>query len=401
MSLLLDALKRAEQEKLARQVQEPHGATDVTDGERPEPDGAAGRTPAPDTRTQAPRTDKDREGAKAVFAAKTPSGLPSSSRLSGTNRLVIGVGIVALLLFVAGGAYVWYEINPMSPPPARANLAPLPPRPIMPPPQAAPVPAKPADTGAPPAATVAAGAPAASASAVPSSAPRARPRPRASEGERLVNSLLRDSAAVARQAPPLRLTPTNDGPRIPTAIRQGYEALQAGDLATARANYEAALAADPTSLDGHLGLATAAAQAGDRDTAIRHFRRVLELDARNPAALAGIASLADFSRPERVETQLRADITQFPGNSALHFTLGNLYAAQARWNEAQAAFFEAYRLDPGSADLAFNLAVSLDNLGKPKLAADFYQRALAASSRQQATSFDKAQVERRIAELQP
>ena len=72
----------------------------------------------------------------------------------------------------------------------------------------------------------------------------------------------------------------------------------------------------------------------------------------------------------------------------------------ARWNEAQAAYFEAYRLDPEAADVAYNLAVSLDHLGQNRLAADFYQRALTASG-QQSVQFDKGQVSRRLAELKP
>jgi len=44
--------------------------------------------------------------------------------------------------------------------------------------------------------------------------------------------------------------------------------------------------------------------------------------------------------------------------------------------------------------------VSLDHLGQARLAADFYQRALAAA-RQQSAQFDKGQVSRRIAELKP
>jgi len=44
--------------------------------------------------------------------------------------------------------------------------------------------------------------------------------------------------------------------------------------------------------------------------------------------------------------------------------------------------------------------VSLDHLGQAKPAADFYQRALAAT-RQRKAQFDKDQVTRRIAELKP
>jgi uncharacterized protein HemY len=126
----------------------------------------------------------------------------------------------------------------------------------------------------------------------------------------------------------------------------------------------------------------------------------LQLDPKNPSAIAGLAAMSDFNRPEGLEEQLRADIARHPQSAALHFTLGNLYASQSRWNEAQAAYFEAYRFDPDSADLSYNLAVSLDHLGQARLAGEFYRRALAASEARSA-QFDKGQVSRRIAELKP
>jgi Tfp pilus assembly protein PilF len=225
----------------------------------------------------------------------------------------------------------------------------------------------------------------------------AKPQPKAAE--ELVMSLLKDSAS-AKPAPPLKLSRTIEAPRVSPDVLNGYDALKRGDAAAARKYYEAAVAADASSVDAHLGLAAAAARGGDRQTASRHYRRALALDPKSPAAVAGLASLADFSKPAGLEEQLRADITRYPQSPALQFTLGNLYASQSRWNEAQAAYFEAYRLDPDNAELAYNLAVSLDHLGQPRLAADFYQRALAAA-RQQATQFDKGQVSRRIAELKP
>jgi Tfp pilus assembly protein PilF len=225
-------------------------------------------------------------------------------------------------------------------------------------------------------------------------------KPAPSAGSAVVASVLRDAAPGAPAAAPVRVSPAAEPPPVPADVRAGYEALRRGDIATARARYEAAVAADPASVDGHLGMATAAAGNGERATAARHYRRVLELDAGNAAALAGLAALQDFTRAEGLEAKLHGDIAQNPRSAALHLTLGSLYASQLRWTEAQAAFFEAYRLDPGSADIAYNLAVSLDHLGQRRLASDFYGRALAAA-RDRGTPFDKGEVARRMAELKP
>ncbi len=406
MSLLLDALKRAEQEKLARQGQaapaEENAETPVAAGKRTlELENV--EAPAGKPAAAAATASADRQGAKAVFAAKQPAEPPKSSG----NKAILAIVAVALVALLAGGGYVWYEINKTPGPVARAPVAPLPVKPAGPA-AASPAPAPSAATAGAPAEGKAAdasrgeakseGAPSATAPRPEDAKATAKPAPKAAEP--LATSLLKDSPRAARQAPPFKLARTIEPPRVSPDVSRGYAALRDGDLANARKSYEAAVAADGSNLDAHLGLATAAARAGDRATATRHYRRALELEPKNPAAVAGLAALADFSRPDALEAQLRADLTRYPQSPALHFTLGNLYAAQSRWNEAQAAYFEAYRLDPESADVAFNVAVSLDHLGQSRLAADFYQRALAASERQGA-QFDKGQVSRRIAELKP
>ncbi len=403
MSLLLDALKRAEQEKLARQGQEGAAAEPAApqSGEpaggqaaqrrkielelHPHPPAAAPEpavATAPATEPAAAATTKrDREGAKTVFAAKqAEGGAPTPAKAPQRKKVIIAIVVGAVLIAAAGGGYVWYEINKVPASMARGPL-PVAPRPVTP--------AK-VDDAVPPVAMLKPD----SAAATPE---RTKPEPKAAE--KLVMNLLSESNAP-KPTPPLKLSRTIDPPRVAPQVSAGYDALKRGDSAAARKHYEAAVSADSTSLDAHLGLATAAARTGDAEVARRHYRRALELDSKNSSAVAGLAALSDFTRTDGLEEQLRADLTRYPQSAALHFTLGNLYASQSRWNEAQAAYFEAYRYDPDSADLAYNLAVSLDHLGQARLAAEFYQRALAAS-RKQAAQFDKGQVSRRIAELKP
>jgi Tfp pilus assembly protein PilF len=199
--------------------------------------------------------------------------------------------------------------------------------------------------------------------------------------------------------PQLRLTPP-EKPRVPVAIVAGYDALRSGDMAAARRSYSTAIAAEPASVDAHLGLATVEARVGNVSAAASHYRRVLDLDPRNATALAGLASMADLSQPDSLEEQLRNDISRYPQSAALHFALGNLYASRNRWEEAQSLFFEALRLEPSSADTLYNLAVAMDHMNQPRLASEYYGRALEAA-RMQTAQFDPARVQRRIAELRP
>ena len=83
----------------------------------------------------------------------------------------------------------------------------------------------------------------------------------------------------------------------------------------------------------------------------------------------------------------------------LHFSLGNLYASQSRWPDAQQAFFDAYTMDSGNADYAYNLAVSLDRLGHPDTALDYYKTAMQLAGNGDA-GFDKSSLAARISTLE-
>ena len=366
MSLLLDALKRAEQEKQARQ------------GQR---DAAPRAAAAKPTLELAPVAGVAAAAATPRGAASPPpappSGKPAASASVRPMLWVAGAAIV-LVVLLAGG-YVWYSIDSLTPRPVARVAAP---RPVA---QAAVTPAPVAP--APLAQTE-----------VLSGPPAARPATRARATEP------RAEEAPAAVAPPtasaaiLQPSRAAERPRIAPEVAAGYEALRRGDLASARRNYSSAHSADASSLDAALGLATVEARGGNRDLAAVLYRRALDIDPRNATALAGLAALSDPARPELLEPQLLRDIAHNPNAAPLHFMLGNLHASQSQWGQAQAAYFEAHRLDPGNPDIAHNLAVSLDRLGQARVAASFYQRALDAS-RTQTTQFDAAAVTKRLAEL--
>ncbi len=105
--------------------------------------------------------------------------------------------------------------------------------------------------------------------------------------------------------------------------------------------------------------------------------------------MAQAALLENQSQGNEVnsESRIKNMLAKNPNDANLHVALGNLYAEQNQWPAAQQAYFDAYSLN-GSADNAFNLAVSLDQMGKPKLALPYYQRALAQASSN--SSIDKA-----------
>jgi hypothetical protein len=106
MSLLLDALKRAEQEKLAK------------GGKRPAPEKprivAAVPTPAlelaPVAADAGAATKGDAQAAQNLFAAK--SAAPPPARRSGVLWAVVGAIVIAIL---GVGGYVWYSVSALRP----------------------------------------------------------------------------------------------------------------------------------------------------------------------------------------------------------------------------------------------------------------------------------------------
>ena len=231
------------------------------------------------------------------------------------------------------------------------------------------------------------------------------------ERELLAQSLKQSPAS--REAPVrLRLSQSIDSPKVSPELSAAYSALTRGDYAQAKKLYAQLVGVTPLSLDAQLGLAAASARSGDNALAARHYRRVLELDPRNSMAIAGLLAVSESAgvgagagggtkseAPGQLEAELKVLIYKDPNAASLQFSLGNLYASQRRWTEAQQAFFEAYRLDADNADYLYNLAVSLDQLNQSRLALDYYQKSLAQALKAGA-QFDRSVVQRRIAELQ-
>jgi len=214
---------------------------------------------------------------------------------------------------------------------------------------------------------------------------------------------------IVKQEDTVRMKPAVDGApkvtrnRAPKAavsedVLAGYQAYMAGDDAAAARHYRQAAQADPRSVDAWLGVAAVAARQGKNEDATAHYLRVLELEPRNVAAQTGLIGLVGQSDPAASESRLKNLLAQQPEAAFLHAALGNHYAELGQWPTAQQAYFQAFRFDAKNAEYAFNLAVSLDQMGKSELALTHYQRALDLLPAQ-GGGLDRSQLETRIAQL--
>jgi Flp pilus assembly protein TadD len=181
-------------------------------------------------------------------------------------------------------------------------------------------------------------------------------------------------------------------------VREAYGLYQAGDLARAQSIYLAVLNDSPDNIDALLGYGAIALRTGDTAKAVQAHGEVLRLDPDNDTALAVLVGLNKSVDLNAAESAINSLIKEDPDQPFLHFTLGNIYAAQQRWPESQQAFFDAHRIDSSNPDYALNLAISLDRIGQHQAALDYYNTALRLAEHHPA-SFDPSAILARIQSL--
>ena len=190
-------------------------------------------------------------------------------------------------------------------------------------------------------------------------------------------------------------------PPVPTAVIQGWEALRKGDLDASRDAYGEALREDARSLDALRGLAAIAERRGRGEEARRLNRQILEIAPKDGAAESALGPQEDVGEnPMAEESRLKTLAASDAAVPAVHFALGNLYARQQRWKDAEQAYFEAVAAEPANPDYHYNVAVCLDQLTQPQLAAQYYKSALARAA-SHAPAFDLTRARERLAELEP
>lgn len=378
MSLLLKALKQAE----AAKADPPDGARGdfSVEGDlelEPAPPGVSARE-----WVEPPGL---LFGTSGLAAEPRP---PLSSRLPQLS-LVPLTALVAVLVAAAYGVYLYFALQPAGPAssPSAAGVASAPTSPTVLQPRPIEVPEAAALTdreapATPPVSTV-----------TPRRAPDAPDAPDAPAVDRRA-----PADAPAQRAPasspsagaPLRFRPDQQS----SLLAQAYAAYQRGALDEALRLYTRAANGAPN-VDALLGLAAIAGVQNREADAQRLYREVLDLEPRNATAQAALLDLLGNTDDRAAESRLKLLIEREP-SPHLYQTLGNLYAGQNRWADAQAAYFEAYRGAADNADYAYNLAVSLDHLRQYPSALAYYTKSLALGG---TPRFDRSQAEARVQQL--
>jgi len=209
---------------------------------------------------------------------------------------------------------------------------------------------------------------------------------------------------IASKSASIQVSKTRPQMGVNPILMDAFNAYNAGNDAIASKLYRQVLQRDVHNVDALLGLGALAQRQGRIADANGWYAKVLEVEPRNALATSAIldsqppTNLTNQGDSANNESRIKSMLAKQPDDANLHATLGNFYADLNQWPAAQQAYFEAFRLN-ASADNAFNLAISLDQLGKPKLALPYYQRALKLAQLG-SSNIDKNALEARIAAIQ-
>lgn len=182
-------------------------------------------------------------------------------------------------------------------------------------------------------------------------------------------------------------------------LDQAWYAYESARYSDAEKMYNDVLAIEDSNRDALLGLGAIAVIEKNHVKAREIYLSLLDLDPRDPIATAALAGL--HSSKESLETDkdyLISMLDKNPDAHHLNFALGNVYAQLDKWAEAQKYYFNAWQQDGDNADYIFNLAVSMDQLSKEQQAVSFYKDSLVKAANKQ-VSFSREEVKKRIDEL--
>ncbi len=373
------------------------------------PDYATSRA-KPAAGTEQPRSTAQVQAA-TVLAARQPARAGAIEWLRA--RPLYALGGLAGLFLLAYGAYVYVQIaHPgllLKTPPALVGTTP-PPR-SAPVPSAAPRVGEAANSQLVPPQSVFAGRtdvptvlPAVeSTPGIASGAPERSPPPPA-----LTLPLTPRSASAIAAAPASAPTAAQNRiavsrgdsaiARVNPVVSEAYAALEAGNFDTAQRLYTQVLRSEPANVDALLGLAAIAQKDNRLEDAQRYFLAILDVEPRHALAQSGLVALMSRADPQAAESRLKQLLAREP-SPPLYFNLGNLYADQGQWPQAQQAYFQAHTLEPRNPDYAYNLAVGLEHLGQQKLALGFYRKAQQLAAAKGAANFEPARIQDRITQL--
>lgn len=155
-------------------------------------------------------------------------------------------------------------------------------------------------------------------------------------------------------------------------LEQGYENLLAGHMAIAAGFYEQALQAEPKNEMALFGLATTYQRMNRIEEARDIYGRLLGINPTHREALNNFMVLVSQESPQAAIEELEKLESENPDFSPIPAQLGTIYKKLGNNEMAAQKLARALALSPENTSYKYNLAVTLDSMGRHAQAADLY-----------------------------
>ena len=173
---------------------------------------------------------------------------------------------------------------------------------------------------------------------------------------------------------PIRIDRSWSIPPADDVLARAFSAFRRGDHRAARASWLEALDTHPA--EALAGLGATALRERRAGEARAWYERLAALDPGHRTARTMRLVLDRDADPAVRERELADQVERTPGAAWLKVALGNAQGERGDWDAATGAYRDALRLAPSIPDPAYNLAVSAERRGRPRLALAHYRDAL-------------------------
>jgi tetratricopeptide (TPR) repeat protein len=164
-------------------------------------------------------------------------------------------------------------------------------------------------------------------------------------------------------------------------LDSAYQALKIGNLGLAKSIYSKVLKSRPNQVDALLGLANIESNEGSMQIARSLYEKVLIQEQTNPIAQLGLLQTYSDKAPLAKQHVLEELSSKYPNNVNILMALGQSYSEQSKWIKAQETYFKGFSLQPTNVSFAYNLAISLDQLGKVSAAITYYKKTISLNNK--------------------
>lgn len=195
------------------------------------------------------------------------------------------------------------------------------------------------------------------------------------ESEKEETSSLQEKKIIVEASSPIKIKKRVGKKEIQDQLLQAYTAFTKKNYQQAGIYYQKVLGQDEENVDALNGLAMVYIKNNKMTEAKNYFYKVLDIDATNHFAKVTLIKMAGDLPVVEQEILYKELLEEEPKSLIVREAAANFYVSQSRWKKAQENYFVIMTLAPGKAKHIYNLAVSLDKLGKAPEALTYYIKA--------------------------